>query len=145
MKFNWGTKLTIVFALFASLIGYMVYRCTIIPVDLVTSEYYKDELVYQNVIDGTKNANGLSSAATLQKMGNDVILQLPAEMKQQQVTGTVFFYCPSNAGNDKKITLQTGDAMQVIQSRQFAPGTYNVKIDWQAGNRHYYHEQAFKI
>jgi len=145
MRINWGNKLTIVFALFAGLILYMVYRCSVTPVNLVTSEYYKDELVYQQVIDGTKNADALSSAVTLQKNGSDVVVQLPAEMKQQQVTGTVFFYCASNAGNDKKISLQTGDATQVIAAKQLAPGSYKVKITWQAGNKHYYNEQAFKI
>jgi nitrogen fixation protein FixH len=145
MTISWGTKLTLVFSVFACLILYMVYRCSIVPVNLVTSEYYKDELVYQQVIDGTQNANGLSSGVTLQKNGTDVIIHLPDEMKLQQVTGTVFFYCASNAGNDKKISLQTGDATQVIAANKLAPGSYRVKITWQAGNKHYYNEQAFKI
>jgi nitrogen fixation protein FixH len=146
MKISWGTKLTIVFILFAGSISYMVYRCSNVPVDLVTSEYYKEELVYQDIIDGTKNANALSTAVSLQKSGDDVVIKLPEEMKNTLVKGTVFFYCPSQAGHDRKIDLQTGnDAMQVIQANKLAPGSYKVKIDWQAGNKHYYSEQAFKI
>ena len=146
MQLNWGTKIALVFIVFAGSISYMVYRCIGVPVDLVTAEYYKDELVYQQVIDGTKNANALSTKVTLQKDGAEVVLQLPAEMKNEQITGTVLFYCPYKSGYDKKIILQTGsDAKQVIQANLLAPGSYTVKINWQAGKTHYYSEQAFKI
>ena len=53
---------------------------------------------------------------------------------------SLYFY------TDKKINLQTGsDAKQVIQANLLAPGSYTVKINWQAGKTHYYSEQAFKI
>lgn len=135
-----------VFMIFAALISYMVYRCAIMPVSLVANEYYKDELAYQQVIDGTKMANALSAPVSLQKNDGNIILQLPAEMKRLQVTGSVLFYCPSNEHNDKKMVLTTnGDGQQIINAGQLARGKYVVKIDWQANNTHYYSQQLFTI
>ena len=40
-------------------------RCMQTPVDLVSEHYYKDELAYQQVIDGTRKANALSGKVGL--------------------------------------------------------------------------------
>ena len=146
MRITWGTKLLLVFVVFAGLISYMVYRCVITPVNLVASEYYNDELAYQQVIDGTKQANALSSPITLQRAGENIMLQLPSEMKHLQVTETVLFYCPSSGTSDRKISLQTdADGQQIINPNLLKRGSYIVKIDWRANNTHYYSEKPFTV
>ncbi len=146
MHLSWGTKLLIVFAVFAGNICYMVYQCVKTPVNLVTAEYYKDELVYQDIIDGTKMADALSKAVSLQKSNSTIILQLPHEMKNMQVNGTVLFYCPSNMLNDKKVNLSTNaDGQQVINTQTLVHGKYVVKIEWNASNKHYYNEQPLTL
>ena len=82
---NFGNKLLLVFAAFAGLLSYMAYRCFAVPIDLVSTEYYKDEISYQDVIDGTKNANALSGKTVVATNGKDVSVQLPFEMKRHQV------------------------------------------------------------
>ena len=142
MTISWGNKLLIVFVVFAANIGYMVYRCTQTNVDLVTKEYYKDELAYQNVIDGTQKANALSTAVTIQKKEKEIVVQFPAEMKNQALTGTVYFYCASNQRNDRTIPLN-GTLQQAINANLFSRGNYIVKVNWRAGNTQYYHELPF--
>jgi hypothetical protein len=58
---NWGNKLVVVFIAFALFMGYMVYRALSTKYDLVSKDYYKDELRYQERIDGVKNAVALDS------------------------------------------------------------------------------------
>ncbi|OYZ47929.1 MAG: hypothetical protein B7Y19_07425, partial [Sphingobacteriales bacterium 24-40-4] len=58
---NWGNKLVVVFVAFALFMGYMVYRALSTKYDLVSKDYYKDELRYQERIDGVKNAVALDS------------------------------------------------------------------------------------
>ncbi len=143
---NWGYKLTIVFIVFASGISYLVYRCVNTPVDLVASDYYKQELAYQQVIDATRNANNLSSAATLREENGAITLRLPAEMQRQSTTGTVFFYCASNQAKDRQVPLTLGaDGAQTIASNLLAPGHYTVKISWTAEGKNYFNEQSFDL
>ena len=83
MRINWGTKLTIVFIIFAGSMSYMVYQCIKTPVDLVSAEYYKEEIAYQQVIDGNTNANSLTTKVELQQSGNSIIVHLPEQLKNQ--------------------------------------------------------------
>lgn len=143
---NWGNKLILVFVAFAGLMTYMVYRCVLTPVNLVTSEYYKDELSYQDVIDATKNANALSTDASIVQVASNITIQLPDEMKAHSVKGKILFYCPSNIANDRRVDLSVDEqARQQIDIKKFTKGNYTVKIEWSENNKHYYTEKPFNI
>ncbi|HLI94408.1 MAG TPA: FixH family protein [Puia sp.] len=139
---NWGNKIILVFVLFAGMISYMVYRCIKLPVDLVSDEYYKDELAYQQVIDGTKRANALSGRVELAHAGSGFILTMPAEMRHRPVLGNIFFYCPADASRDRTIPLLP-DAMgaQWIPANAIPKGRYRLKISWETQGVSYYAEQ----
>ena len=87
----------------------MVYRCMQTPVDLVSKDYYKDELAYQQVIGGTRRANALSRPVRLAATGEGVRVELPVEMKQRSLSGHIRFYCPADAGRDRDILLKTAN------------------------------------
>jgi hypothetical protein len=141
---NWGNKLLLVFVVFGSGISYMVYRCMRTPVDLVSAEYYKDELAYQHVIDGTRQADALSGKVQLVSMGGRIRLLLPAEMRDKPVTGTIQFYCPYDETRDRNIPLHAdAEGVQDIPPGQVTPGNYTVKVSWETGSTGYYHEQSF--
>ena len=143
---NFGNKLLLVFAAFAGLLSYMTYRCFAVPVDLVSTEYYKDEISYQDIIDGTKNANALNGKTVVLESNGTVTIQLPAEMKGHLVKGTILFYSPSQIENDRHVTLTTdNDAKQLIDAKTLKKGNYTVKIDWKENNNHYYAEKQLII
>lgn len=143
---NFGNKLLLVFAAFAAMMIYMVYRCVAIPVDLVSKEYYKDEIAYQQVIDGTNNANALSAAVKLVHLDGAIKIQFPNEMKHQDIKGTVYFYCAANDHKDKHFPLSPNqDGEQQIITSQLKKGNYTVKIDWLNKGNHYYNEQPITI
>ncbi|NML22950.1 hypothetical protein HHL16_18885 [Pseudoflavitalea sp. G-6-1-2] len=146
MTFNWGHKLTIFICAFAGMILLLVYKCTQTNFDLVTKEYYKDELVYQQVIDGTNLANRLSSKATVSQDDSNITIQFPQEMKGKSLSGTAWFYCPADARRDKKITLSVNeDALQQLSKQQFLPGRYTVKLSWNADGKQYYSESSIEL
>jgi len=143
---NWGNKLLVVFIAFAGLMSYMVYRCSKTSVDLVTKEYYQDELVYQDVIDGTQKANALSSRVRLEEAGKLISVQFPKEMKNSAVTGSFLFYCAADAGKDRKIPVKLNpDAQQQLRIDTIPPGNYTVKIQWASNGNRYYAEQPFTV
>ena len=135
----------ITFIVFAGMIGYMVYRCFGTNFELVEKEYYKSELRYQDVIDGTSHADSLSTTPQLRQSGNDIILQLPDEMKNAPISGFVFFYCAYDSKKDRKIPLAVNkDAMQVFK-HAVTPGSYILKIDWNKDGKNYYAEKNITI
>jgi hypothetical protein len=146
MTFNWGHKLTLGFLAFAGMIVYMVIQSMNTRYDLVSSDYYKEELQYQQVIDGTSRANQLSSRVTVTQSGNQLNIQLPNEMQHKTVTGSLLFYSANNSKKDKTIALQINEqAMQIIDSRAFIPGNYTVKIRWQSNGEQYFTEVPVTI
>lgn len=143
---NWGNKLLVTFLVFGAGMGYLVFRAMSTNFELVEKDYYKKELRYQQVIDGTARANSLSSAVTIQQSGNDILLQMPEEMKTAEVKGTAWFYCAYNSKNDRKFDVQlNNEAVQRIQGKRIAAGTYTVKIDWTANGQSYYAEKKVTI
>lgn len=143
---NWGNKLLIVFALFGSSMSYMVYRCMETPIDLVSKEYYKEELAYQQVIDGTRRANALSQQPHLSTTDAGLQLQLPPEMKQKTLTGQIRFYCPADAARDRDIPLRPdADGSQTIPKQALAPGQYTVSVSYSEGGVNYFSQQPFTI
>lgn len=146
MTLNWGHKLTIAFIAFAGFIFFMVYKTTQSHFDLVSKDYYKDELAYQQVIDGTNLANQLSSGIAIKQENGELNIQFPQEMKQKKATGTIFFYCSADSRRDKKFEIQlTEEASQKIEARSILPGQYLVKINWQTDNQNYYNEQTVNV
>ncbi|MBK8090389.1 MAG: FixH family protein [Chitinophagaceae bacterium] len=124
----------------------MIYKTTQSHFDLVSKDYYKDELAYQQVIDGTNLANKLSSGIQVQQQNDQISIQFPQEMKQKKAEGTIFFYCSADSGKDKKINIQLSEeAVQIIPAKDILPGKYVLKINWKTDNQNYYNEQPVSI
>lgn len=142
---SWGNKLVLVFVVFAALIGTLVYKCTQKNFELVTPQYYNDELKYQDKIDGANNANKLTSVFLTQTPA-DMRITLPKELKGQATTGEILFYCASNSANDRTIKLDVSDdGVMIIDKSKLAPVPYQVKISWQIGTTRYYNEQTVAV
>ncbi len=143
---NWGNRLLITFIVFGAGISYLVYRSMHVNFELVEKDYYKSELRYQDVIDGSNRANALSSAVKLEQTEGGVLLQMPGEMKNDVVSGTILFYCAYDGNKDRKFTLRTNsEGLQLIEKGQIKPGNYIAKIAWGASDKNYYSEKVITI
>ena len=142
---NWGNKLLITFIIFGAGIFYLVYRSMTTNFELVEKDYYKNELHYQQVIDGSNRAGALHSVKLEQKE-DLILLQLPEEMKNKMVTGDVLFYCAYDEKKDKKFRLQVNnDGEQFFQPGSIDPGNYTVKINWSSDSDNYYTEKTLTV
>ena len=142
---TWDNKLLLVFAGFAVLIGTLVYKCSQQNFELVSKDYYNDELRYQDKIDGVNNANKLSNVQIAQTP-EEVSIQLPKELNGLATTGEAWFYCATNASNDRKIPLGASeDGTIKIDKRKLAKTNYQVKLSWQKGNDKFYNEQSLQV
>jgi hypothetical protein len=143
---NWGNKLLMVFIVFGTGIGYLVYRSINTNYELVEKDYYKSELQYQQVIDGTTLANAFHSSVKLEQQESHIILQLPDEMKNKDVTGDILFYCAYDEKKDKKFGLKiNAGATQTFPPGVITPGNYTVKINWSNDGKNYYTEKILTV
>jgi hypothetical protein len=143
MRFSWGNRILVAILLFIGGMGYLVYRSVNTNYDLVSQEYYKDELEYQKVIDASERAGQLSQKASVSVNDSGILIQLPEEMKGKILKGSVYFYCPTDVKKDRKTALAVNEeARQSIGLDQVPPGNYTVKIQWESGNQSYYSEQS---
>lgn len=114
---NWGNKLLVTFIVFGAGMSYLAYRSLNTNFELVEKDYYSQELKYQQVIDGGSRANALSSPVKIEQKRSGIILQLPAEMVNKQITGNVWFYCAYDQQKDKKFELKlTNECNQVFNT-----------------------------
>jgi hypothetical protein len=143
---NWGNKILLVFLVFAAGIFYLVYRSMHVNYELVSKEYYKDEIRYQDIIYASQRANTLSRKIEIRQSANVIAVQLPDEMKDEKVTGVMWFYCAADETKDRRISMQPDQrGAQEITKQKFLPGSYVVKFDWTSKNTRYYAEEPLTI
>jgi hypothetical protein len=143
---NWGNKILVTFLVFIGGMGYLVYRCMHTDFQLVEKEYYKSEIAYQQVIDGSKAADELSKPVHIFQTAQGLGIQMPIEMSDAATQGNVWFYCAYEQRNDKKFALQTNsNGLQIITAGTIIPGSYTVKIDWQNNGKKYYTEKNILV
>ena len=143
---SWGNRLLLVFVAFTALMSYMTYRCVNTPVELVASEYYRDELAYQQVIDGTKNANALSRKVSISQEAGKIVIEFPPEMVNSHLGGSILFYNAANLSRDRniKLNIETGGKME-FDAKLLGPGQFTVKITWNTNKTDYYSEQEIMV
>jgi hypothetical protein len=146
MTLNWGHKITLAFSAFVVFMFVMVYKSMKTDFQLVTKEYYKDELAYQQVIDGTNRANKLSGSVEVTQANNELIIQLPTEMKGKVISGNIWLYCSSDDKKDRRLELAVDkNGKQVINSKNMLPANYLLKVTWKAEELNYYNEQHIEL
>ena len=142
---NWGNKLVFVFIVFAGLMVTLVYNCMQENFELVSKAYYSDELQYQDKIDGANNANKIAPVVIVQT-ASDVQIQFPKELQGMAAKGEAWFYCPTNAKNDRRIPIAVSEeGLFTIPKNKLVPAHYHVKMFWVAGPDKYFIEQKLRL
>ena len=143
---NWGNKLLLTFLVFGGLMAYLVYRSLNTNFELVEKDYYKNELKYQQVIDGSKRISDLNPSSLLKQTEKNVVLELPVELRNKESVGEVWFYCAYDARKDKRVPFKTNaEGIQLFAKESFSPGNYIVKINWVMDSQNNYTEEKLII
>ncbi|MBU7576454.1 MAG: FixH family protein [Flavihumibacter sp.] len=147
MALNFGHKLVLVFIAFGLLMGTLIYMSVKTEFELVSKDYYKEELAYQQVIDARNNAANLTAAIQLSYRDKMLKIQLPAEMVGKVQSGQIIFYCPSDSDKDTVLDLQPdATGQQSIEiGKSILPAAYKLKFKWQANDTAYYQENFMNL
>jgi hypothetical protein len=142
---NWGKKIIVVYIVFVTGIMLMVYKASRQNIDLVTTDYYEQELKYQQRIDETAAANSLSRPVKCEVNNNSISILFPEEMNEQQVDANIWLYYPADKSKDIHQKLTTINGKLSMPIPVVNKGMHELKLSWVAGKKKYYSQQKLFI
>lgn len=125
-----------------------VIFCQRHQVDLVTSDYYEQEVRYQDQLDRAHRAASLQAPATIayDNSTKRITISLPSGHLGMNVKGWIQLYRPSAAGLDQKLPLQLdATGIQAIDASQLTSGLWHVRISWNANGADYYCDEKLVV
>jgi nitrogen fixation protein FixH len=144
----WPYAIIAVFVLFAAYIGYMVQQAMHSNVDLVSANYYQQELAYQQRMETVARTAALPVAVTVthEAAVSQLQLQLPPSFAGKHLEGQIHFFRPSDLKLDFALPLQPStDLSQRISTQKMASGFWRVRVDFTADGQAYFVEKDLTI
>lgn len=138
MKWNWGTKIFLSFVGFAGFMGYLVVMSFQENIDLVTEDYYGEELKYEQRMSQMNNANNLESKVIIRSGIDNYLITFPQEIIG---SASIHFYKPDNKKYDRVYDLIDHEGSFQVLKKDLFPGKYRVKVSWEVEGKKYYHEE----
>lgn len=128
------------FVLFMTFILQFVFRSMKSDVQLVSSNYYQQEINYQSHIDKQKRSALIKENSTISLSNNQLTIDLTKSVAQAK--GEIHLYNGSNADLDLKIPFEfTENTPLIIPSEDLEQGIWTVKIDFVSNGETYYIEK----
>jgi len=138
-RFHWGWRIALIYTTFAlATIGFMIFSFTQ-KVDLVSKQYYADELKYDAKMLAENNTMKLSEVLSVTNNGDLLSIQFPNTPE----SGAIHLYRPSESDLDKEIKIVGGRAEQTFSIATLQAGLWIAKIEWKSDNTTFYVEQRF--
>jgi len=144
----WPYAIIATFVLFAVYIGSMVQQAMRTNVELVSPDYYKQELAFQQRMETVARTAALPAPVLVRydEAAQRLTLQLPATLAGQAVQGQIHFFRPSDQKLDFALPLlPAADLAQRINTRKMRPGYWRVRLDFTAGGQAYFVDQELTI
>ena len=138
-RFHWGWRIALIYTTFAlATIGFMIFSFTQ-KVDLVSKQYYADELKYDAKMLAENNTMKLSEVLSVTNNGDLLSIQFPNTPE----SGAINLYRPSESDLDKEIKIAGGRAEQSFSIATLQAGLWIANIEWKSDNTTFYVEQRF--
>ena len=139
----WPIAIIAYFAAFISFIVGFVAFAARQKVDLVSPNYYEDEVRFQQHLDRMNRAQSVPAKIVYDSIHEMVTIKLPVEHVGKLASGSIRFYRPADAKLDREIRLRPGaQGLQQIDTKSLAPGLWKVRVNWKADGQEYSCEQT---
>lgn len=144
MRISWGTGIVIAIISFVGFIMYFVISMSTDKAyahDLVTEDYYKTEIAFQNQLDKEKNAKRLAVNIRMKKTSEGLLIIFPEAVDYKNIKGKVFLYRPSDKHLDREIDISLSSNQLLVPDKSLIDGRWNISIDWSNGPENYFFKQ----
>ena len=136
---NWGHGLAIALGCF---IIFIIFLILIFPMgkqnaEMISNNYYEEELKYQDVIDAKNNAAKLEKTPTYKATSEGILISFPDNIKvDKDIANFVLFRTEdSNLDVKKEVTLQHN--LFLIPKKVISKGSYTLKLKWTENKKPY--------
>lgn len=146
MKFNWGTGIVLGFIAFISFIMYFVINMAIdkqYSYELVTEDYYKQELAFQDEINLEQKTVDDHMQLTVRKTNDGLVLIFPETLEVSKIKGNIFLYRPSNERLDFNLSIGISSNHLLIPDNRLLDGRWNMKVFWDYNGESYLFKKEF--
>ncbi len=109
--------------------------------DLVTEEYYKQELSFQDQLNREANSQNLVENIDVVKTPDGILIKFPYNLDFKRIEGELFLYRPSNKEQDFTIPLNLSQHEMIVPKRFLEKGRWNIEIDWSYEEESYYYKK----
>ena len=144
----WPYGIVLAFALFiGGTVALIVIACTH-RTDLITSDYYADELRFQLRLDEVNRSARLADKVevSFDTVRQSIFLTLPPAMVNAVSTGEIQLYRPSAIDRDVVVQLQLDPTgTQMIDATTLLPGLWKVRVHWTARSQDYFVDKSVLI
>ena len=140
LKLNWPTGIILALVSFIIFILSFVYKATFLPEydhQLVSDEYYNDELNYQEEIDKLKRASELAENISISKNDDGLLIKFPSNIDYKQIKGSISFKRLSNRKIDFKLPIELTSSQFLLKDEELVAGRWDVKIAWEVSEKTY--------
>ena len=145
MKINIGLSITIAISVFICFIMYLVINSYNLHFDLYSTNYYEQEINYQDKIDAKWNMEQLKESINISIENNNIIIVFPISLVKQKIGGSICFYKPDNSDLDKEFDIDLNGNIQNININDLSEGLYKININLYTADKRYNYEKDFKL
>ena len=144
----WPWALIAFFVCFIGLVIAFIVFAVGQDLQLVREDYYEEEIRYQEQIDRLNRTWLVREQVRVayDAAGQTIDILLPSSHAEENATGRIHFYRPSDASLDHEVALRLGaDGRQVVPVSELAGGLWNLHLFWEANGQEYYAKHVVVI
>lgn len=139
-KFTWGHGIVIALGSFIAFILFLIFVFSngMQTSELVSDNYYQDELLYQQTIDAKNNADMQAEKPSYSQSPAGITITFPASITPEgkSVKFELFRTDDSNLDVAKEVQLNAQNQF-TIPSKVISKGSYTLKLNWEKNNKSY--------
>ncbi|MEC5394724.1 FixH family protein [Bergeyella sp. RCAD1439] len=139
-KFTWAHGIMLALGGFIVFILSMIFFFTRgwQNAELVSNDYYEEELHYQAIIDAKNNADGLAVKPVYKQTSEGIVVHFPEEIKPEngKIDFQLFRTDDAKLDVNKTLPLDAQQSITIPKSILF-PGSYTLKVKWKQQSKPY--------
>jgi hypothetical protein len=144
----WPLAIVTVFAVFVAGTGALIALACGHRTDLVSRDYYEQEIRFQGQMDRLRRTRRLQPPAsvTYEPARGQIRVSLPPEHASRGAQGRIQLYRPSAASLDCRIDLALDpDGQQAVDVQNLRRGAWKVRVSWTVQGEEYFLDQSLLI
>ena len=142
---NFGGRIVVLYLSFVALIVTLVVMSYGQKVELVSDDYYSQEMKFQDKIDAINNEKSLVGSIHHSINGNEITLIADSSLLSNDFEGSIHFFRPSDSSKDIQLKMNFVNNTQAIDSKQLIHGAYKLQLSWTSNQKKYFKEEVIFI